>query len=270
MYRHRILPLVALLAGGGGCYLNHMVHSQAVNSETELLIPSSPYPTVLLLLTAIMAVVFLLGVLKGTTPKTAQGCLQAGRKAIHFLPGCALAFFMGAGSAVTSYAQQMKLRGEGLVTPFPMLFVVIGMISLVAAIALLVVNKYQMKGEFPPMFGTLFTLVAFVPLPWLLLCYQSNTGNPVISLYGYQLMALSAATVALYFVASFFYGACHVKTATVFSLMGGYLLITSMELGQSYQYWIAHIALSTLLLYLAAVMLKNTDFPTLNQQEGTD
>ncbi len=272
MFRDKLLPLSALLFGVGGCSLNHQLHTVGVDSET-LLLASTSYPTLLLVTTALVVVVMLLGVLRGTSH---QGALQnlgspTGFALVLWRLG-ASTLSVGAGLGLGTVIQQMRQWSEGYGVSFPVVPVVGCIIGLMGSIGMLTVVKYLSKGECPQKLGTMTTLMAFVPLPWLLYCYQENTRNPVITLYAYQLLGLSAAAIALYLTATFFYGKSSPKMTVLFSLVGGYLLVTSMCLDQSIYLNVNQVALALVLLGNASAILNNMGRPiqTFNEQEGTE
>lgn len=272
MHRDKLLPLATLFLGCGGCYLNNQLHIQGVDSATQLL-SSSHYPTTLLLLTALVVLVMGLGTIRGTSHRGAEANLHAPSiLALSLWRLGSIALALGAGCSTFYVIQQFSLRSQGYGTAIPYTLCLAAILSLVASIGQLTMVKYLSTGECPPKLGTMSTLVAFSALPWLLYCYQLNTRNPVIALYGYQLVGLSTAAVALYLTATLFYGKSTPKVTAFLSLVGGYLLITSVCFDDPTYLYTSSVALAAILLGNASVILKNMNSKKIidNQQEGTD
>ncbi len=259
MYRDKLFPLAALFWGVGGCYLNHQLHTLGVDSDT-LLLSGSSYPTLLLILTGLVVAMMVAGVVRGTPHQGAEANLGSPSQMSIWLWRLGSSMLaVAAGQGVYAVIQQMSLRNQGYAVAIPYALMMAVVLGVVAAIGQLTVVKYLDQGQCPPKLGIMTTLVAFAPLPWLLYCYQENTKNPVVTLYGYQLVGLSAAAFALYLTATLFYGKSYPRLTALLSLVGGYLLITSACIDDPIYLSLSGVGLAMILLANAAVILKSLE-----------
>ncbi len=283
MHRDKLFPLATLFWGAGGCYLNHQLHTLGVDSDT-LLLSGSGYPTLLLILTGLVVAMMVAGVVRGTSTQGAEANLGSpSQMSIWLWRLGAVMLALGTGQGCFEVIQQMSMRNQGYAVAIPYALMLAVVLGVVAAIGQLTMVKYLNQGQCPPKLGIMSTLVAFAPLPWLLYCYQENTKNPVVTLYGYQLLGLAAAAFALYLTATLFYGKGYPKLTVFLSLVGGYLLITSVSIYDPNYLYMSSVALAVVLLGNAAVILKNlephqeshqqdtqNELTTQEKQEGTE
>jgi len=83
---------------------------------------------------------------------------------------------------------------------------------------------------------------------WLVFCYKINSEDPILWNYAPEILAVTAATVAFYFIATYFFGAGHGGRALIAVQLGVYLNIATLFDERS-------TALDVLLGVTAAVLL---------------
>ncbi len=272
MQKHITLPIFALLAGLGGCALNHQLHTTAVDPDTYLILSGSPFPALLLGWSVVVALLLLLPLLKaGHCPQGLEDNLASPSPLIG-MGGAWL--LVGALPVAHSCLEILALQEEGFNVSLSVPLVVAAVLAVPACVGTLVLCKHLTNGTRVSYLGTMSTFPAFATLPWLLYCYQENTRNPVLSLYGYQLVGLSVAALALYLLSSMAYGTSSPRKTAYLCLVGGYLLFASLSVEQAAFFNITQTGFALLLLGVAATLLTNIYSPKGSQpidcQKGTD
>lgn len=272
MPKHVTLPIFALLAGLGGCALNHQLHTTAVDPDTFLILSGSPFPALLLGWSVAVALLLLLPLLKaGLCPQGLEANLASPSPLIRM--GGVL-ILMGALPVVPVCLEVLALQEEGLNVSLSIPLVVAAVLAVPASVGTLVLDKHLTNGTQVSYLGIMSTFPAFAILPWLLYCYQENTRNPVLSLYGYQLVALSVGALALYLLSSMAYATSAPRRTAYLSLLGGYLLIASLSTELPAFFNLTHLGFAFLLLGVASTLLSNIYSPKgaqpIDCQKGTD
>ena len=63
---------------------------------------------------------------------------------------------------------------------------------------------------------------------WMVFCYKLNSEDPILWHFAPEILAVTAATVAFYFVTTFFFDAGHTPRALIAAELGAYLSITTL------------------------------------------
>lgn len=260
MQKHTFFPLLSVVAGGVGFFFNQQLQTTAVDPATLLVDSNSPYPSLLLALTIAVAVAFLLALKNGNSP---QGVEDNFRKppqlslTLWTLGGSLLAVSTGH-IIFTIFTQQ--LHTSSTMFSLPLMLTTAAVLAPLATIALLTQVKYLSKNQFPSIMGVLLSLPALASLPWLLICYDTNSTNPIVILYGYQIMALCTTVFALYCTTSLAYSLPHKgypRISAFLSLLGCYLLLTSLSTQLEFYICGFQLAFALILFGNASVLLKN-------------
>lgn len=281
MKKHILLPLLTLAAGGAGFYLNYKLQTESVNPLTQLLVADTPYPALLLSLTLGFSALLFLLLCHGTAPVgLAKVYANPPTATVALWMAGGLLLLLGGGTVVPEFLSAVALLRGGFSASLPTLPLISAVLALPACVGLLVLCKYLSRGKYTNTLPIMTLFPALSALPWLLYCYYENNKNPVHELFGYQMVGVACAVLGLYLVSSLAYlpESGRPKTAVFFSLLGVYLLITSLSLGQEFYTSASHQALALILLGNAIVLLKNIQYPhpasdesqALDKQEGTD
>jgi hypothetical protein len=79
-----------------------------------------------------------------------------------------------------------------------------------------------------PLGRSAVTVVTLFYCFWMVFCYRMNSENPVLWQIAPEILAITAATAAFYFIATFFYSAGHAPRALIAVALGVYLNIATL------------------------------------------
>ena len=257
MRKELVLPVLAVAGGAAGFCLRRWELATAFEADTGLHIPFAPATIALIALSVGMAVVFLLLSLgehsafpggygqafgaAGNMPYAAAVVLSAflllASAALNFL-GLPAAYAAGAATAQTTPANPLLSV---------LARVVVGILSALSFFAVLSIARSGLRDGGERKYSLPLLVPAFTCGIWLIESYQLRAGDPVVLDYLYELFAIMAALLALYFIAGFSFERPKVLSSSLFSALGVYFSLTTLADG--------HSLYVTLLYLFAAVYL---------------
>ena len=255
MRKEILLPIAAAAGGVGGFALRRWELATAFEADTGLPIAGAPATMALIALSAVVAVVLLVLSL-GKYPDF-EGCdmaFRAGGNTLYALAGVLSAFLLLAAGGVSVLE---FVRGDNQVYTR---LIVAGMAVLSGFCVLATVQNHfreQGKGKY-----SIYLLIpAFTFCVWLIAAYQVRAGDPVQLDYVYELFAIIAGLLALYFIAGFSFEKGKPVPTVFFSLLAVYFSITTLADEHD---WSTVLLYGFTILYLltnSAVLLYNAVRP---------
>lgn len=256
MRKSVVLPILAFVGGIGGFLLRRWELASAFEPDTGLPILNAPAFWALVGFSVLMAAVLL--VLCRGKPKLFEGGYDeafAAKGNTVYLGAMLLSAFLllaaGIFSALdlpTAYQEALAMEG---VNPIISMLPKAGMALLVVAsfFCVLLLGRNSYRGEGKGKYSGALLTPGYMCAFWLITAYQSRTGDPIRQDYIYELFAIIAALLAIYFISGFSFGNGKVFRTGFFSLLGIYFCITTLADSHS----LAHMLLyGALILYLAA------------------
>lgn len=253
MKRTVLVPILAAAAGAGGCVLRRLQIAQGFDASTGLAL-SNPWAPALLGLSLAVAAVLLILSLGG---KGEYPCYAAALRCRNplYLGACAV-------SAVLLLEAGVLFCRDGLqvsvVAGHQALSMLLGLCCLCAFAAVLVLTVWNRsgKGEGRRMGTTM--LPALTACVWLLATYRDEATNPIVGRYSYEILAVMAAGVALYFLAACSFEEHLPARRFLFTAgLGTYLCLTALGGGRSLANNLIYIAFALYLLASSGALLSN-------------
>lgn len=233
MRREILLPGLALAGGAAGFALRRWELNTAFEPETGLPIAGAPATWALLALSLLMAGLILL-LCTGHHFAFPGGYDQAFRSdsSLYVIAIIASGFLMGVGGILKLRELPAALEGysglavRGVASALPMLL--LSVLCLVSAACIVLIARNNYRGDGKGARSMLLLAPAYAACMWLISAYQFRAADPVIEDYIYQLLAVIALLLALYFMAGFSFEKTKVKRTAFFSLLGIYLSAVSL------------------------------------------
>lgn len=257
MRKHIIVPAAALVCGAIGFVLRRWELSSAFEAGTGLPIPGAPATLALIGLSAAAAAA-LLALSAGKHSCFPGGYDQAFQApgsvpyvavmvlASFLLLGAGGLLFWGLPDAYKEEAAHLALMHSG---GSPLLAVVpkalLALLCLLSCPCVLSTGQNNYRGEGKGKYALPLLLPGYVGCVWLITAYQSRAADPIRLDYIYELFAIIACLLALYFTAGFSFEKAKVTRAAWASAMGIYFSVVTLADGHD---------LSTLLIYAAFIL----------------
>lgn len=224
MKREWVLPAAALGGGVAGFFLRRQQLSESFHPDTGLMDMDSPAMWLLLALTAlVLALALLLCRDAGERELTAPERFQAPRTGYITGVVCgALLMLAAAGAGL------VELRGGYLDN---IVDLVLYLLCAVGGLSALAAGRNTYRRLWPDTAPVLHMGPAFCALVWLVSTYQKTSGQPVLMLYVYSLMAAVTALLALYGLSSLAMGKGGAVRTCLLDAMGVYLCLVSLADG---------------------------------------
>ena len=92
---------------------------------------------------------------------------------------------------------------------------------------------------------------------WLVFCYVVNEQNPVLWVYAPEILAITASTLAFYYICCWHYGAAKPNAALLFTQAGVFLNLCVLPDSRSKSATVLFAATAALLLTLEFLMVRN-------------
>lgn len=243
------LTVSTLVLGIFGAFLRWLQTMNAFDKETGFPIPDAGTTVVFVVFSVLAAAAFCVVTLlwlgrfdRGTSADRALRC----ESSIPFIIGWALCAAFAAASCVllfsaghSRYPLGQRLFGAfGIIAGFsiPFLFGKKGVGSVGRSAAVII---------------TLFYCF------WLVFCYKLNSEDPIVWNYAPEILAVVAATVAFYFIASYFFGAGHGGRALIAVQLGAYLNIATLFEDRSTAWNVLLGVTAAVLLILEYLLIAN-------------
>ena len=249
MRKEIILPALTVVCGGVGFGLRRWELTTAFEPETGLAIAGMPATYALVGLSILTALVLAL-LCRGKSPDFPGGYDQAfaakGNTVYVTVMVCA-ALLSAAGGVLTLMgvpdAFHAVVTGSPYLTVLPR--VLLGGLSVASGWCLFNLGKNNYRGEGHGKYSSALLVPSYACCLWLIVAYQSRSGDPVVLDYVWELFAIMAAVLGTYFMAGFAFERAKVFRASYFSLLCVYFALVTLA--------DAH-ALSALLLYAAFLL----------------
>ena len=238
MRKEILLPAVAVAGGGAGFVLRRWELATAFEADTGLPIPGAPATLALIALSVAMAAVLAL-LCRGKYPSFTgyDEAFQAKGNTLY-ATAMVLSAFLLLGAAVL-----MVLCKPAFSVPTPELFARLdgcrirrrpdtaGLLAALAAVSFFCVMQTaqnSFKGLDRGKYSFTLLMPAYTCCVWLIAAYQVRAGDPVQLDYVYELFAIIASLLGLYFHAGFSFERGRVFWAGLFSLLGIYFCLTTL------------------------------------------
>ena len=260
MRRDIVLPVLAVAGGVAGFFLRRWQLASAYDPETELFVHSAPATGALLGLTALLALAFLLAVLKKKeglddflpafgSPGTGQMTIFAAAGLLMMAAGMA-GLFSGLRAIQLWQLAPEEYQLSTLATRL-----LAAALCLPAGNAVLLMGRMAYRGELDKLSCCLSPFPALAALVWLFSTHLEHGTEPVLMKYALGLFAALLLTLAHYCVAGFLYGKPRPRGTLFFALTGVALGITALADGPDLFAAVATAAFSLSALGFARALL---------------
>uniref|UniRef100_UPI003FEE5004 hypothetical protein n=1 Tax=Dysosmobacter welbionis TaxID=2093857 RepID=UPI003FEE5004 len=263
MRKEIVLPAATVAVGAAGFLLRRWELATAFEPDTGLHIPGSPATWALIALSAALAAALVL-LCRGKYPDFAGGYDQAFQAKGNTLYATAMilsAFLLLAAALCAGWA---FVSGQNRVMT-RMLLAVMCAASFFCVLST-AKNNYRAEGRGKYSFTLL--MPAYTCCVWLIAAYQSRAADPVILDYLYELLAIIAALLGLYFTAGFSFERSKVFRASFFSLLAVYFSFVTLADGHDLATLLLYAFVIVYLLSSTAVLLYNCARPGEPQQNA--
>ena len=268
MRKEIILPVVAVVCGGAGFALRRWELATAFEAGTGLPIPGAPAALALAGFSVLTAAALAL-LCRGNYPAfSGYGpAFRARGNTLYAMAGILAAFLLLGGGA-------LMLTGPVLGGELVYTRLITGALAVAAGLCAAVTVRDNYRGAQVPKYSFRLLMPAYAFCVWLIAAYQVRAGDPVQLDYVYELFAIIAGLLGLYFIAGFSFDKGRCVPAVFFSLLGVYFSLTTLADEHDwatlalYGFTILYLlASSALLLYNAARPAPVE--PVENDTEGT-
>lgn len=260
MRKEIILPGLAVGGGIAGFFLRRWELATAFEPDTGLPIPHATATWALILLTLVVAAALLV-LARGKHRPFAGGydaAFAAKGNTVYIMAVVLSAFlllasavfnFLGIGEAYAAAVALFRQTSQGnpVFTVLPR--VLLGALSAASFLCVLASGRNNYRGEGKGRFSFTLLMPAYAACLWLIAAYQARAGDPVRQDYIYELFAIIAGVLGLYFIAGFAFERAKVFRAAAFSLMGVYFSIVTLADGHGLYITLLY---GFLILYLCA------------------
>ncbi|WP_294550677.1 hypothetical protein [uncultured Pseudoflavonifractor sp.] len=243
MRKEIVLPSLAVGGGIVGLLLRRWELSTAFEADTGLVTPNMPSTWALIIWSAVLAVVFIL-LCRGKHRPFHGGydAAFAAKGNTVYVTAMVLSGFLLLASAVlnymgipAAYAEAVAAARAGNAQGTPLFNVlpraILGLLSAVSFFCVLSTGRNNYRGEGKGKFSFPLLAPAYMGCIWLIAAYQVRAGDPVRQDYIYELFAIIASLLGLYFTAGFSFERAKVFRSALFSLLGVYFSLVTLADG---------------------------------------
>lgn len=222
MRKEILLPAVAVAGGGAGFVLRRWELATAFEADTGLPIPGAPATLALIALSVAMAAVLAL-LCRGKYPSFTgyDEAFQAKGNTLY-ATAMVLSSFLLLGAAVLMVLSFV----QGTNTVYTRLL--LAALAAVSFFCVMQTAQNSFKGLDRGKYSFTLLMPAYTCCVWLIAAYQVRAGDPVQLDYVYELFAIIASLLGLYFHAGFSFERGRVFWAGLFSLLGIYFCLTTL------------------------------------------
>lgn len=240
MRKEIILPAVAVTGGIAGFLVRRWELATAFEPDTGLVIPHMPATCAMLGLSAAVTLVLAL-LCRGKHNSFAGGYDQAfdARGNTLYITATVLSAFLLLGAAAftaldlpNAYREALvtlaasQSRGNPLLSVLPRALLTV--LCTASFVCVLSTGKNNFKGEGRGRYSFTLLMPAYMCCLWLIAAYQQRAADPVILDYLYELFAIIATLLGLYFTAGFSFERAKVFRSSFFSLLGVYFSLVTL------------------------------------------
>ena len=262
MRKEILLPVLAAAGGGVGCALRIWGLNTAFEPDTGLPIPGMPATWALILFSAAMAVVFLL-LCRGKYLPFPGGYDQAftARGSTLYVGVTVLSGFLLLGAAVLNVLSVLGPQRASFTR------LILAVMCFISFFCVLFTAKNNFRGAGRGRYSFALLMPAYTCCVWLITAYQVRAGDPVQLDYIYELFAIIAVLLGIYFTAGFSFTRGRPYPACLFSLLGIYFSIVTLaddhDLAYNllYGFSILYLMASTATLLRNASLLRQGRLP---------
>lgn len=238
MTKHRLIPIVALLGGGVGFGLRKWQLATAFEADTGLALKGAPATAALLAWSAVMAVLLVALCWKRREPCVCEDAFSAEGNSL-VLTACVLSGFLlliSAGSeAVTLMAgyQASLYTSTSWTTQFTAKFLppLQVLLCLGGFLSVLLWTRRLARTEENKRESMALLELCLLFCVWLISDYQSRAADPVVQDYLYEILAIAAGVMALYYIAGYSFQNGYPRRTAVSCLLAVYFSMVSMADG---------------------------------------
>lgn len=235
-------PAVAVAGGVVGFFLRGWELRTAFEPDTGLHIPGMPATWMLIILSVAM-VAALAVLVRGFRSSGLSGGYDqafAARGNTAYITCMVLSAFALLAAAVLLVLAFLRRENTAVTR------LLLAVMCAVSAICVLDTGKHNYRGGGQGKYRAALLLPGYTFCVWLITAYQVRAGDPVQLDYIYELFAIIAALLGLYYTAGFSFERPKVARASLFSLLGVYFSIVTLADGHD---------LPTTLLYCFAILM---------------
>lgn len=255
MRKEIIVPAVAVIGGGVGFALRRWGLDTGFEPDTGLPIPGAPATMALIALSAVMVVVLALLCWSGKTAFSGYGQAFQAKGNTLFATAGVLSGFLLLGAGVLLAAE--PLMGGGLVYTR----LITAVLALVAGGCVVLTVRDNFRGESEGKYSFKLLMPAYAFCVWLIAAYQVRAGDPVRLDYVFELFAIIATLLGLYFHAAFAFTRGRPFWALFFALLGVYFSITTLADGHEWGFTLLYAFAVVYLTVSAVTLLRNAAGP---------
>ena len=215
-----LLPLLAIVGGTAGVHLRRWELSSSFNEEA-LPMPGAPATVALIVLSAILALIFLLFCLCNRNKTATLG------KAFSCSGNWAYLIFCLLAAALLPAAAAAGLWAEFTAWAPNYLRVFLWILCIPSGICIAVTGFRNFRA-LPHSYSLVTLLPSFTGCIWLISACQTLSANPVALDYVYELFAIICTLLSLYFTASLSFVRTKVWPYVLFSLLGLYFSMVTL------------------------------------------
>lgn len=243
MRKEIVLPSLAVGGGIVGLLLRRWELATAFEADTGLVTPNMPSTWALIIWSALLAAAFIL-LCRGKHRSFAGGydAAFAAKGNTVYITAMVLAAFLLLASAVlnymgipAAYAEAVAAARAGNAQGTPLFNVlpraILGALAAVSFFCVLSTGRNNYRGEGKGKFSFPLLAPAYMGCIWLISAYQVRAGDPVRQDYIYELFAIIASLLGLYFTAGFSFERAKVFRSSLFSLLGVYFSLVTLADG---------------------------------------
>ena len=243
MRKEIVLPSLAVGGGIVGLLLRRWELATAFEADTGLVTPNMPSTWALIIWSVLLAAAFIL-LCRGKHRSFAGGydAAFAAKGNTVYITAMVLAAFLLLASAVlnymgipAAYAEAVAAARAGNAQGTPLFNVlpraILGALAAVSFFCVLSTGRNNYRGEGKGKFSFPLLAPAYMGCIWLIAAYQVRAGDPVRQDYIYELFAIIASLLGLYFTAGFSFERAKVFRSSLFSLLGVYFSLVTLADG---------------------------------------
>lgn len=223
MRKEIVLPAAAAAGGAAGFALRKWELAAAFEPGTGLPISGTPATAVLIVLSAAVAAVLLILCL--SKPYAFSGGYDAAfaskGNTLYAAASVLSAFLLLIAALLMVW---LFLRHENTM----LTRLILALLCAVSFACILFTAKNNLRGASAGKYSLPLLMPAYMACMWLVVAYQARAADPVILDYVYELFAIMACLLGLYFTAGFSFERPKVRQASFFSLLGVYFSIVTL------------------------------------------
>ena len=265
MRKEILLPAVAIAGGAAGFALRRWELATAFEADTGLPIDGAPATLALIALSVVMAAVLAL-LCRGRYPQfSGYDQAFAARENTACATAGILSAFLLLGAAAMLVYGFLQAGPDRVYTNL-----LVAALALVSGFCVMGAVQNNFKGLGKGKLNFTLLLPAYTCCVWLIAAYQVRAGDPVRLDYVFELFAIIASLLGLYFHAAFAFTKGRPFWAVFFALLGIYFSITTLADGHGLGFTLLYAFAIVYLAVSAITLLYNAGRPELPAQAEND